>query len=147
MKNHKKMALDNFASGYNCAQSVFAAFAADYGINTDQAYKLACGVGGGFRFAEVCGAVSGATMIIGLKCGNQDSKDLPCRDHCYAQTIAFIKAFKQRNHDAMTCKDLLGFNLMTPEGQKYAMQNMTVVKAKCINAISTAVELLEEMGY
>ena len=147
MKNHKQLALEDFQKGYNCAQSVFAAFAPDYGIEKEQAYKLACGVGGGFRFAEVCGAVSGAVMIIGLKCGNSESTNTTCRDHCYHTTIAFVNEFKKRNSDAMTCKDIIGFNIMTEEGHKKAMENLPLLKQRCVQAISTAIELLEEMGY
>lgn len=147
MINHKKQAIEDFAKGYNCAQSVFASFAPEYGIDKEQAYKLACGVGGGFRFAEVCGAVSGAVMIIGLKGGNHLPADVTCRDECYQTTIHFVEEFKKRNRDAITCKDLLGMNIMTKEGQQQAMANMQLLRERCVNAILTAIDILEEMGY
>lgn len=147
MINHKKQAIEDFAKGYNCAQAVFAAFAPEYGIEKQQAYKLACGVGGGFRFAEMCGAISGAVMIIGLKCGNVDNTNIECRDFCYQNTIKFIEEFKKRNRDAMTCKDILGMNIMTPEGKQAAAGSMHLLKERCVQAISAAVDLLEEMGY
>lgn len=147
MSKRKKQAIQDFSSGYNCAQAVFASFAPDYGIEKEQAYKLACGVGGGFRYGEICGAASGAAMIIGLKCGNSDNKDIECRDGCYENTIAFMEKFKAKNRDVMTCKEILGVNIFTAEGQQEAMKNYNEIVSRCVNAIESAIDILEEMGY
>ena len=58
-----------FAEGFTCSQSVFGAFAEDLGLEKHMALKLANGFGGGIaRRQEVCGAVSGAVMLIGWEC-------------------------------------------------------------------------------
>ena len=59
-----------FRPGYNCSQSVFAAFADIIGLTTEQAAKLASLFGAGFgKMREVCGAVSGMTMLVEISAG------------------------------------------------------------------------------
>ena len=57
-----------FKSGYTCSQAVFLAFAEDYGLSTQTALALASSFSGGVaRTGEMCGAVSGMLMVLGLK--------------------------------------------------------------------------------
>ena len=67
---HEEKAVENFLAGYNCAQSVFLAFAEDLGLEADFALRLASSFGGGMgRLREVCGGVSGILMAAGLLYG------------------------------------------------------------------------------
>ena len=60
-----------FMEGYNCSQAVVGAWAEDIGLDSETAYKIASGFGGGIgRMREVCGAFTGAVMVLGLKFGN-----------------------------------------------------------------------------
>ena len=55
-----------FRTGYNCSQSVYAAFAEELGITVEEAAKKASPFGAGFgKLREVCGAVTGMVMVIG----------------------------------------------------------------------------------
>ena len=55
-------------NGKNCSQAVFTAFATDLGLTEDMALAVSAGLGGGVgRMREVCGAVSGSAMVVGLK--------------------------------------------------------------------------------
>lgn len=64
----EKWASELFKCGYNCSQSVFAAHAAKFGIDTATALKLSAPLGGGVgRMREVCGAFSACAMLLGLK--------------------------------------------------------------------------------
>ena len=55
MKNHEKQARENFLNGYNCAQSVFLAYAQELGFDKEIALKLSSSFGGGMgRLREVC---------------------------------------------------------------------------------------------
>ena len=70
MKNKGETAVAMMAGGWNCAQSVLGVFCEDCGLDRETAMKLASGFGAGMaRKQEVCGAVSGAIMVIGLKHG------------------------------------------------------------------------------
>ncbi len=52
--------------GCNCAQSVLAACGKYTGLERETALKVSAGFGGGVRSGEICGAISGAVMVIGL---------------------------------------------------------------------------------
>ena len=55
-----------FRTGYNCSQSVYAAFAEELGITVEEAAKKASPFGAGFgKLREGCGAVTGMVMVIG----------------------------------------------------------------------------------
>ena len=61
----EKWASELFKCGYNCSQSVFAAHAAKFGIDTATALKLSAPLGGGVgRMREVCGAFSACAMLL-----------------------------------------------------------------------------------
>ena len=67
MEKRIEKAVEYFKSGYNCSQSVFAAFADLYGMDTETALKISASFGGGIgRMREVCGCFSGIAMIAGL---------------------------------------------------------------------------------
>lgn len=64
-------ALAYFHQGFNCAQSVFAAFAQEVGLSEEQALRLSAGFGAGVgRMRGMCGAFSGLTMVAGHCKGN-----------------------------------------------------------------------------
>ena len=64
-------ALAYFHQGYNCAQSVFTAFAEQMGLTDELALRLSSGFGAGVgRMRGMCGAFSGLTMVAGYCKGN-----------------------------------------------------------------------------
>lgn len=70
MESRVQDAVMLFESGFNCAQSVFAAYADLFGMDRETALKLACPMGAGVgRMREVCGTVSAMAMLSGLKWG------------------------------------------------------------------------------
>lgn len=74
MDNIKK-AVELFGQGYLCSQAVFAAFAEQFGITEKQALKIGGCFGGGMTKGEVCGACTGALMVLGMKYGQVDLND------------------------------------------------------------------------
>lgn len=56
--------------GFNCAQSVLLALTDQTGLDESQAAAVATGFGGGMRTGEVCGAVTGGLMALGLTLGS-----------------------------------------------------------------------------
>ena len=106
MKSDVAMAL--FRNGANCAQAVVGAYAEDCGLEFDQAMRLASSFGAGMgRLREVCGAVSGMLMVIGLK---ERYCDLWCKDlkdQHYARVQALAAEFKGKT-GSLICRELLG---------------------------------------
>ena len=69
-------AVELFKSGYNCSQSVVAAFADMYGFTQEQALRMAASFGGGIgRMRETCGAACGLFLVAGLKTGATEAAD------------------------------------------------------------------------
>ncbi len=108
MNLHSDKARKLFKQGYNCAQSVFCAFADELGIDFETALKLSSSFGGGMgRMREVCGAVSGMFMAAGLKFGYTSPVDKEVKAEHYARIQELAKAFKAK-HDTIICRELLG---------------------------------------
>lgn len=66
----RERALAAFRNGFTCSAAVFSAFSKDLGLDEETARKIACGFGAGIsRTGNICGAVSGAILVIGLRYG------------------------------------------------------------------------------
>lgn len=110
MESKRKKALSLFHQGYNCAQSVFAAYAEDYGIPVEQALRLAASFGAGIgRMRETCGAFSGAILVIGLETGAVDGADAAGKQRNYEAVQQLAEQFREKN-GSLLCRDLLGLS-------------------------------------
>jgi C_GCAxxG_C_C family probable redox protein len=113
-------ALSVFDEGFSCSQSVFSAFAPELGLDHETALRVATAFGGGMGHrGDTCGAVTGAFMVIGLKHGRVRAEDREIRDLAYSLVNQFAKEFEVR-HGSIVCRELLGFDLSTPEGERMA---------------------------
>ena len=74
---HSDKATEYFSHNFNCSQAVFTTFATERGFDEKLALKLATNFGGGGRKGEMCGAVSGALMVLGLIAGHNDENERP----------------------------------------------------------------------
>jgi len=137
-------ALSLFRQGFSCSQAVAGAFAAEFGLDKDTALRLSQPFGGGIaRRADWCGAMTGAFLVLGLKHGRTRAEDSAARDKTYALVQEFINRFTAR-HAHIRCKDLLGCDIGTAEGQKIAdAQNLH--KTLCEGYVRDAVAILEEI--
>lgn len=144
MNSKPDQAVAAFNNGFNCAQAVFATYAEEFGIDYTQALKLSCGFGAGMgRRQEVCGAVSGAILLIGSKHGKTKKEDNVANDLTYKLVRQISDQFIAK-HGSITCKELLGCNLQTPEGQKLFTENK-FKELKCNKYVHDASELAEAM--
>ena len=97
------------------------------------------------RNGEICGAVSGAVMVIGLRYGHSSETDNESRSVCYQKTREFTEAFKSRE-GSIICRELLGIDIFSGDGMNIAAEK-GLFKTTCVDMIVRAVELLEELGY
>ncbi|MBN1453503.1 MAG: C_GCAxxG_C_C family protein [Anaerolineales bacterium] len=140
MTNPTQSAQDRFAQGFNCSQSVFSAYASQLGIDDQAALKLASPFGGGVAHqGDVCGAVTGALMALGLDRGNAT---LEAKDETYRIAEKFIERFKER-HGTILCRQLIGHDISTPEGLQNA-RGQNVFKSICPGLVKDATELVAE---
>jgi C_GCAxxG_C_C family probable redox protein len=136
---------ETFTGGLNCAQSVFAAFSEDYGLDRETAIKIASALGGGVRCGEICGAVTGAALVIGLKNGYKSADDQAGKELCAGEIKQFTDRFRAEN-GALVCRDILGVDTSEDEGRKYALEH-NLFNTVCVDMVTSAVEILEDMGY
>ena len=131
-----------FFDGYNCAQSVLAAYAADFGIDKDTALSMAVGFGAGIgRLQETCGAVSGAVMVLGLSSSFKEKDGREKINNVYARVHRFVDEFCGEMGTAK-CRDLLNCDLSTEEGQKFFKENN--LKDKCRLYVRLCCKLLDK---
>lgn len=136
---------DRFREGYNCAQVVFSSGCEELDLERDTALKIACGFGGGMgRKQEVCGAVTGGILVLGLRHGRGEKDELPARDTTYRKTRELMDRFG-RKHGSWICRRLLdGCDLSTEEGKKFFKEKEQLKKI-CIPCVESVLEILDDM--
>ncbi len=103
-----EQAREYFTAGYNCAQAVFLAYRDITGIEEVLAATISAPFGGGMgRLREVCGAVSGMTMVAGFIAPNSQPNDNENKKSCYATVQALAEEFRAEN-GSIVCRELLG---------------------------------------
>ena len=140
---YKEKALSYFQKNFNCSQAVFTTFATEMGIDEELALKLSSGFGGGARCGQLCGAVSGALMVIGLKFGHCHSDDVGEKSRNYDLAVEFNKRFSQINN-YVVCKELLNYDLTIPEELEKILEN-NLFKTVCPKMVADATEILEQL--
>lgn len=142
---HGERAEANFRKGYNCAQAVYCAWTEELGLTEELAARTVCALGGGMgRLREVCGAVSGALMVLGALEGYSDPKDQGAKAHLYALEQRFAAIFREMS-GSIICRELLGLSegpsAPTPEARTDAYYG----KRPCSQLCRQAADLLDEL--
>lgn len=116
----------------------------DLGLDPDTAKKIGCGFGAGIsKTGNICGAVSGAIMVIGLKYGKTIKGDDAATEKSRALTREFMREFTTR-YGSVNCTELLGSNLSNPEDDARARESKLFV-SKCPELVAGAVAILEKI--
>ena len=136
-----EIAVANFSQHYNCSQSVFSAFAEQFGLNRETALKLASPFGGGVaRRGEICGAVTGALLALGLARG----ADKPAgKDEIYRLSQEFMRLFEQK-HPSLLCRDLIATDISTLAGYQAATEKR-VFTTICPLLVQDAAEIAQKL--
>lgn len=141
--DHSKKAYELFMSGCNCSQAVFAAFCDLTAIDTELALRLSSSFGGGMgRLREVCGAFSGALMVLGCLYGYSDISDISLKSEHYRRVQQLAEEFKEKT-GSLICRDHLGITgSSSPEASPRTDEFYK--KRPCAGLISTAAEILDK---
>lgn len=145
--DRKEKALSLFMEGYNCSQSVFMAFADRFGIDEDTAKRISAGLGGGVgRQREVCGAVSGAVMVIGSIRAAESGDDSDGKKANYELVREFCDSFRERHGGTIICREMLKIMADKKESATPDERNAEYyAKRPCARAVYDAAEIFEEM--
>ena len=133
-----------FEQGYNCAQSVALAFCDETGLAPETAAKLASSFGAGMgRLREVCGAVSGALLVLGAVKGVSDPQDRQGKTAQYKEIQEFAKRFRELN-GSIVCRELLGLTEKTSEPTPEQRTPEYYRKRPCGELVACSTLILEE---
>lgn len=143
MNKHEKLAYKYFTDGYNCAQSVFAAFSEEMGIDEKTALRMSSAFGGGMgRLREVCGAVSGMFMVLGVLYGYDEAKNDAAKKLLYTRVQSFAGQFKDE-YGTIICRELIGVEgtqkpAPTPRNPEFYK------KRPCLGFVTSAARIMSE---
>lgn len=127
-----------FHTGLNCSQSVFVTLAGEFGLDRETAAKIACGLGGGVgRQREVCGAVTGAVLAIGMAMGADKMA-------VYPAVQEFSRRFREQC-GSIICRELLAGTGATTGGAPEPRTEAYYRKRPCGEMVRIAVEIFEQM--
>jgi len=144
MSDKIEESVGRFREGYNCSQAILSTYGGELGLERETALKAAAALGGGMgALGEVCGAVTGAMLVIGLKHGYTMPKDKETKEKTYARVRDFAGRFRQRN-GSLLCRDLLGCDLTTAEGVAMAREKRLFTE-RCPGFVREAAEILEDV--
>ena len=138
-------AVELFREGYNCSQSVVAAYADLYGFTEEQALKMSASFGAGIgRMRETCGAACGMF----LQTGCTDPKDAAGKGANYAVVQDLAAQFKEMN-GSLVCAELLGLREKKDMGvgsptQPQERNAEYYKKRPCVEMVRTAARLFGE---
>lgn len=137
-------AVSCFNEGFMCSQAVLAAYAGQFGMDRETALKVSAAFGGGMgRMGEICGAVTGAFMVIGLKYGRITVTDTKSLEKTNRLVKEFSDRFKSLN-GSIVCRELLGCDLSTPDGLK-TFVDKKLRDTLCSKLVRDAAEIVEQL--
>ena len=135
--------MELFSNGFNCAQAVLGAFSNDLGLDRNTAMKIASGLGGGVKTGEICGAVSGAVLAIGLKYGYGTDINPEAKEKTNRLVQSFHEEFR-KNQSSIICREILGLDPSISD-QREDILKKGLFKSTCPLAIKTSVRILSQM--
>jgi len=143
-KSRVEEALSNMQKYGSCCTGVLASYSPELGIQKDLAAGLGRGMAGGIGgLGNVCGAVSGAVLVIGLKTTNQENLTDKAAGLKTMETVKkFVSKFEEQ-HSSIKCRDLIGHDISTPENMEAAMKANAY--SNCPKFIESAVTILDDM--
>lgn len=141
--NHEEKAVAYFGNNFNCSQAVFATFAEELGMDIETALKIGTPFGSGARRGEICGAVSGALMVLGLKYGHCHSENGEEKAKAYRVADDFLNRFKEAK-GTVVCRELLNYDLTKEEDMKEIMDR-NLFRTVCPEMVRCATAIVEEM--
>ena len=140
--DHCMKAAELFLGGYNCAQSVMVAFCDVTGWDESTAAKYSSAFGGGMgRLREVCGAVSGMYMVLGILYGYDTPGDDVSKMALYTQVQDLAAQFRQEV-GSIVCREILKNPPSDPNPSPRTAEYYA--KRPCARMVMTAARLMDQ---
>ena len=140
--SRKENAIKLYEQKFNCAQSVLLSFSDLLNLDKETLLKISSGFGGGMKKGEVCGAVTGALMVLGLLNSPENSNDPEVKAKIGQMVTDFQDEF-EKNNSSTICKYLLGGNISFAK-DRAEIEAKNLFKQVCPRLIESSVEILEK---
>ena len=142
VKARTEQAVEHFKNGYNCAQSVAMAYADIYPVDVETIKMLAAPFGAGMgRLREVCGAVSGMFLILGMECPVIKPNDKTTKTASYAAVQRTALNFKDKM-GSYICADLLKIGRQPQNPTPDDRNSEYYAERPCAYCVAVASEIL-----
>lgn len=139
---HSDKAVAYFMQGYNCAQSIAAAFAGDFGLEEAMALKMTAGFGAGMGgLRGTCGAVSGMVFVAGLKAGAYAPEDRGAKKALYDLVKDMVLEFSNL-HGTTCCAELLRKASCLPKPEPSERNADYYSKRPCVRFVASTAEII-----
>lgn len=144
MTLHEKRAVELFREGCNCSQAVFTAFSDIMEIDEKAALRMSSSFGGGLgRLREVCGAVSGMSLVAGVLWGYDNISDKSFKTEHYALVAGMAHRFSDI-FGTYICRELLGIRNYEYSPVAEDRTSEYYAKRPCEKCIAAAARILDE---
>ncbi len=136
-------AVELFNRDYNCAEAVTVAVGSHFEPEQRCFPRVATCFGGGVgRRGEICGALAGAVMVVGLLKGRRSSEGREAKDRAYQSAEQVVEAFRHRFGN-VSCRALIGIDLSDPNGQE-TYRRKDVHNKFCVEYVAEAARLAHD---
>jgi C_GCAxxG_C_C family probable redox protein len=143
-KSRAEQALSLMREYGSCCTGVLAAYAPELGMDKDLAARAGRGMAGGIgTLGNVCGAVSGAALVIGLKTTNENNIHNMEAGYKTMEAVKEFVARFEKQHSSIKCRELIGYDISTREKSEAAMKDNAF--ANCPKFIESAVTILDDI--
>jgi len=131
--------------GFNCSQSVVAAFADLYGYTEEQALRMSAGFGAGIgRMRLSCGAFNALALLAGLDCGSTTAGDREGKSYNYKIVQQLAAQFREA-HGSLICAELLKLKKDAPLTFEASERTAEYYRTRpCVNQIISAAKIYAE---
>jgi C_GCAxxG_C_C family probable redox protein len=127
----------------NCAQSVLSTYAGDHGLDPKTATKLASGFGGGMHQKNICGAITGCYMVLGLINTIDPENPRGSLDIVFSRMKELNRQFNAM-HGSIFCHKLICFDMGNP-AEVEAAREKGIFTTLCPKYVHDAVTILESI--
>ena len=140
-----RAAMEYHGRGFNCGQSVLEAFRDMTGLTEDQCRRIGTGLGGGFRCGDICGAASGAVLVLGMLHPHNE-EDLAQKAATAKLVKEFVGRFSAQFQDTLDCRDLLPAKSLVPVPEAAELGASKHCETLIISAVAILYDYLEELN-
>ena len=140
-----KRAEELFMQGFNCAQSVAAAFADVYGYSEEEMLRVSAGFGAGIgRMRMSCGAFNAMALLAGLENGSVTPGDQQGKSQNYKLVQELAARFRQE-HGSLICAELLKLKRGAPLSYEASERTAEYYRKRpCVRQIISAARIYAE---